>query len=947
MACCRPIRDWCRKRCRCRRLSYEEACELAYFGAKVIHPQTMTPAMARGLPLLMRNTFNPGFAGTRIDAKGGADGDASGPVKGLTLNPGLALVSLEGAGLIGVPGTAERVFAALHEARISVVMISQGSSEHSICTVVREPDAARARDVLLDAFARELGSGQVQGVQVVEGICVLAAVGDRMAGTPGVAAQLFGALARARVNIRAIAQGASERNISVAIAASESTRALRAAHAAFWLSPQTMALAVIGPGNVGGALLDQLQAALPRLRRDANLDLRLRALATSSKTWRCEFRSAVDWRERMQAEPVATDLATLGDYLLDTHLPHAVIVDCSASNAVAEHYPAWLAAGIHVITPNKQAGAGPLERYAAIREAGAHGAARFRYEATVGAGLPVISTLRDLLDTGDELIAIDGILSGTLAWLFNKFDGSKPFSELVREAHALGYTEPDPRDDLSGMDVARKLVILAREAGLSVVDGRRAGARTGAGGTARCRPRCVHGRPGRTGCTDAGGTGCGARQAVRVALRRAPGSRWQREGCAAGTAERPCLRPPATDRQLRAIHHSSLSRQSPGRAGTRRRPRGHRRRRVLRSVAACIEPGGQAVSGDSARAFSPGSVGNIGVGFDIIGHGIAGIGDTATVRRIDAREVRIAAIRGTVTDLPLEAARNTAGAALISLRSALDLPFGFEVELDKGIPLGSGLGGSAASCVAALVAANALLDQPLDAHALYPHALAGEAVASGGLHGDNVGPMLLGGLVLATAERMIPINVPAAWHCVVVHPHAVLETREARAALAGHYALREFVAQSAHLAQVLLGCERGDAALVRAGLDDVLVEPRRAPLIAGFAGVKKAALDAGAMGASISGAGPSVFAWFEDRASAERAGVVMAAAFAESGLASDVHVTPDRRPGRRGDRMKMVSTRGTSPAVGVSTAIAAGPAPDGGLYMPESFPRFDPRRLRR
>ena len=293
-----------------------------------------------------------------------------------------------------------------------------------------------------------------------------------------------------------------------------------------------------------------------------------------------------------------------------------------------------------------------------------------------------------------------------------------------------------------------------------------------------------------------------------------------------------------------------------------------------------------------SRAFSPGSVGNVGVGFDILGHSIAGIGDIATVRRIDEGEVRIAAIRGTVTDLPLEAERNTAGAALLSLREALALPFGFEVELDKGIPLGSGLGGSAASCVAALVAANALLDAPLDAHALYPHALAGEAVASGGLHGDNVGPMLLGGLVLAKADRMTRIAVPAAWHCVVVHPHAVLETRGARAALAGHYALREFVSQSANLAQVLLGCERGDASLVRAGLDDVLVEPRRAPLIAGFAAVKQAALGAGAMGASISGAGPSVFAWFEDRTSAERAGVAMAAAFAEAGLSSDVHVTP-------------------------------------------------------
>ena len=296
------------------------------------------------------------------------------------------------------------------------------------------------------------------------------------------------------------------------------------------------------------------------------------------------------------------------------------------------------------------------------------------------------------------------------------------------------------------------------------------------------------------------------------------------------------------------------------------------------------------------RAFAPGSVGNVGVGFDILGHSIAGIGDVATVRRIDAPAVRIAAIRGTVTDLPLDAQRNTAGMALISLREALDLPFGFELELDKGIPLGSGLGGSAASCVAALVAANALLDAPLAADALYPHALAGEAVASGGRHGDNVGPMLLGGLVLATAERLTRIEVPAAWHAAGVHPHAVLETRQARAALAGDYALGEFVAQSAQLAQVLLGCERGDVALVRAGLNDLLVEPRRAPLIAGFAAVKEAALAAGAMGASISGAGPSVFAWGESRADAERAATAMAAAFAGAGFDSDIHLTPVAGP---------------------------------------------------
>lgn len=302
------------------------------------------------------------------------------------------------------------------------------------------------------------------------------------------------------------------------------------------------------------------------------------------------------------------------------------------------------------------------------------------------------------------------------------------------------------------------------------------------------------------------------------------------------------------------------------------------------------------MSQESAVAFAPASVGNVGVGFDILGHSLAGPGDRATVRRIDEPVVRISAIRGTTTGLPMVAERNTAGMALIEMRQALGIRHGFEIELDKGIPLGSGMGGSAASCVAALVAANALLPTPLSPEQLYPFALAGEAVASGSRHGDNVGPMLLGGLVLATNDRLLRIPVPSRWHCALVHPEAVLETREARAALAGHYALGEFVAQSANLSLVLAGCYEGDSALVRAGLEDVLVEPRRARLIPGFAMVKQAALDHEAMGASISGAGPSVFAWFEDRDKAERAAVAMREAFADAGFASEAFVSPVAGP---------------------------------------------------
>ncbi|MGH8036543.1 MAG: homoserine kinase [Stenotrophomonas sp.] len=302
---------------------------------------------------------------------------------------------------------------------------------------------------------------------------------------------------------------------------------------------------------------------------------------------------------------------------------------------------------------------------------------------------------------------------------------------------------------------------------------------------------------------------------------------------------------------------------------------------------------------DEARAFSPASVGNAAVGFDILGHAIAGVGDTVTVRRIDAPLIRIAAIRGTTVDLPLHAADNTAGAALIAMREALALPFGFELEIDKGIALGSGMGGSAASCVAALVAANALLEAPLPREALYPFALTGEAVASGGRHGDNLGPMLLGGLVLSTAERLVRIPVPAAWHSLLVHPDAVLETRRARAALEGSYALSTFVEQSANLALVLSGCFSGDAALVRAGLRDVLVEPRRAGLIVGFEAARNAALAAGAMGASISGAGPSVFAWFETQAEAQAAQAGVQRAFAEAGFDSQAWVSPLDAPGAR------------------------------------------------
>ncbi|MBL8860376.1 MAG: homoserine kinase [Planctomycetes bacterium] len=301
-----------------------------------------------------------------------------------------------------------------------------------------------------------------------------------------------------------------------------------------------------------------------------------------------------------------------------------------------------------------------------------------------------------------------------------------------------------------------------------------------------------------------------------------------------------------------------------------------------------------------ATAFAPASVGNVGVGFDVLGHALGGVGDRATVRRTSSGRVAIRAIRGVVTELPSQAEKNTAGRALLSLLERVPRGTGFDLELEKGVALGSGMGGSAASAVAALVAANATLDAALPDEALYECALDGEAVASGSRHGDNVAPILLGGLVIAPA-RGAPVRVPVPdelW-CALVHPHHVLETRRARAALAGHYELHAFVEQSEHLALVLAGCFTGDFALIRRGLSDVLIEPRRAPLVPGFTAVKAAALAAGALGASISGAGPSVFAWCQGRATAERATRAMQSAFRAAGLDADVHVSPVDAPGAR------------------------------------------------
>jgi aspartokinase/homoserine dehydrogenase 1 len=445
-------------------LSYNEAMELAYFGAKVIHPQTMAPAVTRDIPIFIRNTFAPQKRGTLICG----NPVSALMVKGITTIDPVALVNLEGAGMIGVPGTAHRLFGVLRDSGISVILISQASSEHSICFAIPEAQAVRAEEAVRRAFDAELRDGQIQHVDVARGMSILAVVGDGMAGSHGVAAKVFNSLGDAAISVRAIAQGASERNISVVVDGKGAARALRAVHAAFYLSPNTLSIGLIGPGTVGRVLLAQIATQIDRLR-ELNLDLRVRGIATSKRMLLEE--TSVDlrrWSERMAEAGEPLNLEKFINHVQADYVPHTVVIDCTASAAVADQYQDWLARGIHIVTPNKKANSGTLPYYRALQDAKRDAGTHYLYEATVGAGLPVIQTLRDLRGTGDDITQIEGIFSGTLAYLFNVFDGSESFSSIVRAAKAKGYTEPDPRDDLSGIDVARKLIILGREMGLTL-----------------------------------------------------------------------------------------------------------------------------------------------------------------------------------------------------------------------------------------------------------------------------------------------------------------------------------------------------------------------------------------------------------------------------------------------------------------------------------------------
>ncbi|MEQ1878159.1 MAG: bifunctional aspartate kinase/homoserine dehydrogenase I, partial [Bdellovibrionia bacterium] len=449
-------------------LSYKEANELAFFGAKVLHPKTMAPAMDEKIPIWIRNSYRPQDKGTLIHFTDGAvkPADAAHAVKGFALVDHVAVLNLEGTGMMGVPGIAQRLFGSLREVSVSVIMISQASSEQSICFAVPFDQSKLAHDTVAKAFFSEIHHGLIQKVEVSEKCSILAAVGDNMVHTPGVSATLFKALASAGVNVRAIAQGSSERNISVVVAHSDRHRALRAAHSGFYLSEQTISLTLVGPGLIGKTLLQQLGQRLAHLKSKHRIDIRVRAIANSKKMLLSDEPLNLDtWERDFEKSAVALDYDALLKHAKPFYFPHAVILDCTASDSVASLYKSWLSAGVHVVTPNKKANSRELSYYNELHELKSRHRAHYLYSTTVGAGLPVISTLKDLVQTGDKILKIEGILSGTLSYIFNTIKPGMKFSSVVLDAKAKGYTEPDPRDDLSGTDVARKLTILAREMG--------------------------------------------------------------------------------------------------------------------------------------------------------------------------------------------------------------------------------------------------------------------------------------------------------------------------------------------------------------------------------------------------------------------------------------------------------------------------------------------------
>lgn len=443
-------------------MSYQEAMELSYFGAKVLHPRTIAPIAQFQIPCLIKNTANPQAPGTLIGAEGEQDEN---PVKGITNLNNMAMVNVSGPGMKGMVGMAARVFAAMSRTGISVVLITQSSSEYSISFCVPQSELARARQVLEEEFYLELKDGLLDPLDIIENLAVISVVGDGMRTLRGISAKFFSALARANINIVAIAQGSSERSISVVVNNDEVITGVRVVHQMLFATDQVIEVFVVGVGGVGGALLDQLHRQQAWLKKK-HIDLRVCGIANSRAL--LTHVHGIDlshWQAALGEAKEPFNLGRLTRLVKEYHLLNPVIVDCTSSQAVADQYADFLSEGFHVVTPNKKANTSSWNYYQQMRAAAAKSRRKFLYDTNVGAGLPVIENLQNLMNAGDELLRFSGILSGSLSYIFGQLDDGMSLSQATTMAREMGFTEPDPRDDLSGTDVARKLLILAREAG--------------------------------------------------------------------------------------------------------------------------------------------------------------------------------------------------------------------------------------------------------------------------------------------------------------------------------------------------------------------------------------------------------------------------------------------------------------------------------------------------
>jgi aspartokinase/homoserine dehydrogenase 1 len=445
-------------------LSYEEAMELAHFGAKVIYPPTLFPVFEKRIPITIKNAFNPEKNGTKISDVAESDNQV---VKGLSGIKDIALVTISGSGMVGIPGIAERFFGTLAGQKVNVIFITQASSEHSITIGINQNDLDTAKKAISDEFSDEISLGKVNEIDIEQELSVVAVVGDKMKRSVGLAGRTFFALGKNGVNIRAIAQGSTERNISMIIEQGDVKKALNVLHETFFLSEtKQVHLFLVGVGNVGSALLRQIREQYSHLKEKHNIDLKLTGLANSRKMlFKEEGLDLTQWKKELDSSVESMDSSVFLNRIKEMNLRNSVFIDETADEGITSLYDEFLSSSIAVVTSSKIAASSEYSKYSKLQKLALKKNVKFLYETNVGAGLPVIKTIHDLVDSGDKIIKIQAVLSGSLNYILNTFSEKITFAEAVKDAQTNGYTERDPRVDLSGLDVKRKILILARECG--------------------------------------------------------------------------------------------------------------------------------------------------------------------------------------------------------------------------------------------------------------------------------------------------------------------------------------------------------------------------------------------------------------------------------------------------------------------------------------------------